>query len=62
MSTLLLKVNQLINTVDREYRVPLSTALRLSHGDSELFAQELDALSWDYPDLDFSRVLDRINT
>jgi hypothetical protein len=62
MSTLLLKVNQLINSVEREYRTPLTTALRLSNGDCEMFAQELDSLSWDYPDLDFGRILDRLNS
>lgn len=61
MTTLTLKINQVINTVEREYRIPLLTALKFSDGDMVKFTEELEAMAWDYPDLDFEHVLERVN-
>jgi hypothetical protein len=61
MSTLMLRVNQIIPVLEREYRVPVLTALQNSQGDIEKFEQELDAMVWDYPDLDLSYIFSRIN-
>jgi hypothetical protein len=57
----MLRVNQIIPALEREYRIPVLTALQHSQGDIEKFEQELDAMLWDYPDLDLSYIFSRIN-
>ena len=56
-----LRISQLVNSIESEYRMPVLTAWHLCRGNYEDFAAELESLSWDYPDFDFKSMLDRVN-
>lgn len=56
-----LKISQLVNSIESEYRIPVLTAWRLCSGNYEDFAAELESLAWDYPDFDFQALLERVN-
>lgn len=61
MSALSLRIAQVINTIDSEYRTPVLTAFKFCNGDYDSFVMELQALAWDYPDFDYQPMLEQIN-
>ena len=55
------RVSAVINSVDREFRVPVMEAARLSDGTLLSFQQELSAQVWDYPELNVEDILTRVS-
>lgn len=60
MNVLKFRLHELINNLDMEYRVPVSVAFKQSDGTFLSFAEELSAMTWDYPDLPVQNILDRV--
>lgn len=59
-SELKVRVSRVIESFEREDRVPVNRALYHCDGSLLSFAEELSAQVWDYPELDVNAVLDRI--
>jgi hypothetical protein len=60
MTALDIRINQMINTLEPEFRIPVVNALRSSAGTLISFQQELSAQVWDTPDLPVQDILDRV--
>ncbi len=60
MNALDIRINQMINSLEREDRVPVVTALSNSDGTFLSFQQELSSQTWDYPHLNVQEILDKI--
>lgn len=62
MSTneLKVRVSLVIESFEREDRVPINRALYHCDGSLTSFAEELSAQVWDFPELDVDAVLDRV--
>lgn len=54
------RVRELINSLDPEFRVPVSQALRACDGSLLSFQQELAAQTWDHPSLPVQEIVDRV--
>lgn len=50
-------LNQIINELAPEYRVPVAEAVSLSDGTLASFSAELNSMTWEYPDLPVADVL-----
>jgi hypothetical protein len=61
MNVLKFRLHELMNSLDREHRVPVSVAFKQSDGSFASFAQELSSMSWDFPDLPVQDILDKIS-
>ena len=55
-----IRVKDLINGLDPEFRRPVARALQASDGTLLGFQQELAAMTWDYPMLPVQDILDRV--
>lgn len=62
MTALDIRIGQMINSLDPEFRIPVITALRTSDGSVVSFQQELAAQVWDMPGLPVQEILDRLAT
>lgn len=60
MTALDIRINQMINSLEREDRVPVITALKHCDGSFLSFQEELASQVWDYPELNVQLVLDKI--
>jgi hypothetical protein len=60
MNALDIRINQMINSLEPEFRIPVVNALRSSDGSLLSFQQELSAQVWDTPDLPVQDILDRV--
>jgi predicted metal-dependent peptidase len=60
MTALDISINQMINSLEPEFRIPVVNALRSSDGSLLSFQQELSAQVWDTPDLPVQDILDRV--
>lgn len=55
------RVKVVINQIDREFRVPVMEAARLSDGTLLSFQQELSGQAWDYPSIPVEDILNRVS-
>lgn len=62
MTALDIRISQMINLLDPEFRIPVITALRSSDGSVVSFQQELAAQVWDMPELPVQEILDKLAT
>lgn len=60
MTALDIRINQMINSLEPEFRIPVVNALRTSDGTFLSFQQELAAQVWDMPELPVQDILDRV--
>ena len=60
MTALDIRINQTINSLEPEFRIPVVNALRTSDGTFLSFQQELAAQVWDTPELPVQEILDRV--
>lgn len=60
MTALDIRINQMINSLEPEFRIPVVNALRTSDGTLLSFQQELSAQAWDTPDLPVQEIMDRV--
>jgi len=60
MNALKFRLHELMPTIEREFRIPVSVAFKQSDGTFLSFQQELSAQSWDYPDLPVQEILDKL--
>lgn len=60
MNSLDIRINQMINSLEPEFRIPVVNALRTSDGTLLSFQQELAAQVWDTPELPVQDILDRV--
>lgn len=60
MTALDVRINQMINSLEPEFRIPVITALRSSDGSVISFQQELAAQVWDTPELPVQDILDKL--
>jgi hypothetical protein len=60
MTALDIRINQMINSLEPECRIPVVNALRASDGTFVSFQQELSAQVWDNPELPVQDILDRV--
>ena len=61
MNVLQFRLHELMPKLDREFRVPVSVAFKMSDGSFSSFAAELTAQTWDYPSLPVQQILDTIS-
>lgn len=55
-------VSQLINSSEPELRVAISDAWRRSNGSLPSFIEELEAATWDCPELDVEQIVGLLET
>lgn len=60
MNALDIRINQMINSLEPEFRIPVVNALRTSDGTFLSFQQELAAQVWDTPELPVQDILDKV--
>ena len=60
MNALDIRINQMINSLEPEFRIPVVNALRASDGTVLSFSQELAAQTWDNPELPVQNILDKL--
>ena len=60
MTALDIRINQVINSLEPEFRIPVVNALRHSDGSLLSFQQELSAQAWDTPELPVQEIMDRM--
>lgn len=60
MHALDIRINQMINSLEPEFRIPVVNALRASDGTLLSFQQELSAQTWDTPELPVQDILDKV--
>jgi len=60
MTALDIRINQMINSLEPEFRIPVVNALRTSDGTLLSFSEELTAQAWDTPDLPIQDILDKV--
>ncbi len=60
MTALDIRINQMINSLEPEFRIPVVNALRSSDGTLLSFQQELSAQVWDTPELPVQDIMDRV--
>ncbi len=60
MTALDIRINQMINSLEPECRIPVVNALRASDGTVLSFSQELSAQTWDHPELPVQDILDKL--
>jgi len=53
-------LNQVINSLDREHRIPVSQALSQCDGTPASFEQELQAQVWEHPDLPLEQIMQQV--
>ena len=59
-TALSVRINQMVNSLEPEFRVPVVNALRASDGTYLSFQEELAAQVWDNPTLPVQDILDRV--
>lgn len=52
-----MNLNQVINNLPREYRVPVAQAVDLADGTPSSIEAELNSIRWEYPDLPVDEIL-----
>lgn len=60
MTALDIRINQMINSLEPEFRIPVINAVRSSDGTLLSFSEELAAQVWDTPELPVQDILDKV--
>jgi hypothetical protein len=60
MNSLPIKIGNVINSIDPEFRIPIMNALSCSDGTYLSFHSELISQQWDYPELPIEKIIDDI--
>lgn len=61
MNSLKFQLHEIMSSIDREFRIPVSVAFKQSDGTFDSFAQELSAQTWDHPAIPVQEILDKIS-
>lgn len=61
MNALQYRIQELLLTLEREFRMPVAKAFKSSDGSFASFASELSAMVWDHPELPVQDILDKIS-
>lgn len=61
MNSLKFQLHNVMSSIDREFRIPVSVAFKQSDGTFDSFAKELSAQTWDHPTLPVQEILDKIS-
>lgn len=56
------QLDQVINGLEPEFRIPVITALTACSGSVQDFEQELQAMTWDHPNLPVAELVHRLTT
>lgn len=60
MNSLSIRIGNVINRIDPEYRIPVMNALRYSDGTYLSFHNELVSQAWDCPNLPIESIMEEI--
>jgi hypothetical protein len=60
MTALNIRINQMINALEPEYRIPVVNALSASDGTVLSFQEELVSQTWDNPYLPVQEIMDKL--
>jgi hypothetical protein len=60
MNSLSIRINNVINNVEPEFRIPILNALTCSDGTYLSFHSELVSQTWDHPELPIDTIINEI--
>lgn len=60
MNSLSVRINNVINQIDPEFRIPVMNAMRYSDGTYLSFHNELISQSWEFPELPIEKIMEEI--